>query len=125
MSLENTDSTAELGNATSLGSYLQWERQKKQLSLEEIADWVDRTNHLRPDLIVLTGAGLNLAVIASIGMTALVITVLCIGVAIAGSYYIGRWFGLGLVGGFGGLSACSFALVAGVPGAVFAEVDLG
>ncbi len=34
MSLDNT---SETNNATSLGSYLQWERQKKQLSIEEVA----------------------------------------------------------------------------------------
>ncbi|NIA21305.1 MAG: hypothetical protein GWP05_04910, partial [Anaerolineaceae bacterium] len=27
----------------------------RPVSLEEIADWVDRTNHLQPDLVVLTG----------------------------------------------------------------------
>ena len=44
--------------------------------------------------IVVTGAGLNLVHIASVGFTALSITVMCMGVAMAVAYYLGRVFGL-------------------------------
>lgn len=47
-----------------------------------------------PLTIVLTGAGLNLALLATIGARAMMITVLCIGVALVSSYYIGRLLGL-------------------------------
>ncbi len=43
-----------------------------------------------PVAIVLTGGGLNLAVISAVGMKALAVIVLCIGVALVGGYYIGR-----------------------------------
>jgi uncharacterized integral membrane protein (TIGR00698 family) len=47
-----------------------------------------------PLTIVLTGAGLNLALLASIGAKAMMITIICIGVALVSSYYIGRLLGL-------------------------------
>src|SRR5262245_25470904 len=46
-----------------------------------------------PLTIVLTGAGLNLALLATIGVRALTITVICIVVATASAYYCGRLFG--------------------------------
>jgi uncharacterized integral membrane protein (TIGR00698 family) len=49
---------------------------------------------LIPVAIVCMGAGLNLGNLASIGITALVITVLCIIIAVAGGYYIGRGLNL-------------------------------
>src|SRR5882672_8139932 len=47
-----------------------------------------------PLTIVLTGAGLNLALLATVGARALTITVICIAVATASAYYCGRVFGL-------------------------------
>src|ERR1700724_1710960 len=47
-----------------------------------------------PLTIVLTGAGLNLALLATIGAKAMMIIVICIGVAVVSSYYIGRLLGL-------------------------------
>src|SRR5204863_2189966 len=47
-----------------------------------------------PLTIVLTGAGLNLALLATVGAKALTITIICIGVATAAAYYCGRLFGL-------------------------------
>jgi len=47
-----------------------------------------------PLTIVLTGAGLNLALLATVGAKALTITVICIAVATASAYYCGRLFGL-------------------------------
>ncbi len=47
-----------------------------------------------PAAIVLTGAGLNLANIASIGFTALAVVMLCIAVGILAGYYVGRVVGL-------------------------------
>ncbi len=47
-----------------------------------------------PYAIVMTGAGLNLKLIATVGIGAFVVTVLCIVVAVGASYYIGRLFGL-------------------------------
>jgi len=43
-----------------------------------------------PIAIVLTGGGLNLAIVASVGAKALGVIVVCIGIALAGGYYIGR-----------------------------------
>ncbi len=48
-----------------------------------------------PIAIVLMGAGLNLAHLASVGVSALLVTVLCVGIALAAGYYFGRLFGLG------------------------------
>jgi len=48
-----------------------------------------------PVAIVFMGAGLNFTAIASIGLTALAITVACLILAIGASYYIGRMLGLG------------------------------
>ncbi|MCP4247031.1 MAG: putative sulfate exporter family transporter [bacterium] len=48
-----------------------------------------------PYAIVLTGAGLNLRHLASVGLPALGITVLCMILAIAVAYYFGRMLGLG------------------------------
>jgi uncharacterized integral membrane protein (TIGR00698 family) len=47
-----------------------------------------------PLTIVLTGAGLNLALLVTVGAKALTITVICIVVATASAYYCGRLFGL-------------------------------
>src|SRR5438105_202099 len=47
-----------------------------------------------PLTIVLTGAGLNLALLSTIGAKTLTITVTCIAVATAIAYYCGRLFGL-------------------------------
>lgn len=49
---------------------------------------------LLPITIILAGAGLNLTDIAIIGFNALTITVLCISVATAAAFYIGRAMGL-------------------------------
>ena len=49
---------------------------------------------LLPVTIVLAGAGLNLTDIAIIGFNALTITVLCISIATASAFYIGRAMGL-------------------------------
>jgi len=43
-----------------------------------------------PVAIVLTGGGLNLAVISTVGVRALAVIVLCIAIALVGGYYIGR-----------------------------------
>lgn len=48
-----------------------------------------------PLAIVCTGAGLNLVALGSVGLTALMITVICIGVAVGGCYFLGRFMGLG------------------------------
>lgn len=48
-----------------------------------------------PWAIVLTGAGLNLVHLSGVGLSALAITVVCVGLAIGGAYYCGRMFGLG------------------------------
>src|SRR2546425_1085603 len=47
-----------------------------------------------PMTIVLTGAGLNLALLTTIGAKALTITIVGIAVATAAAYYSGRLFGL-------------------------------
>lgn len=47
---------------------------------------------LIPITIVLTGAGLNLAKVATVGSTALLITVVCIGVSMAATLWLGRMF---------------------------------
>src|SRR3972149_3119346 len=47
-----------------------------------------------PVAIVLTGGGLNLAVISTVGAKALFVIVLCISMALVGGYYIGRLCGL-------------------------------
>ena len=47
-----------------------------------------------PITIVLTGAGLNLASIASVGFTALTITLICIGLAVISAWYFGRMLGI-------------------------------
>lgn len=48
-----------------------------------------------PLAIVLTGAGLNLVHVGSVGIPALVITMLCMGIAIGAAVYFGRMLGLG------------------------------
>src|SRR6185503_2655506 len=45
-----------------------------------------------PLTIVLTGAGLNLALLATVGVKALTITIICIMVATTAAYYCGRLF---------------------------------
>ena len=47
-----------------------------------------------PVAIVLTGGGLNLAIVGTVGLNALLVIVACIGVALAGGYYLGRACGL-------------------------------
>jgi uncharacterized integral membrane protein (TIGR00698 family) len=47
-----------------------------------------------PVAIVLTGGGLNLAVISTVGAKALAVIVVCISMALVGGYYIGRLCGL-------------------------------
>ncbi len=47
-----------------------------------------------PFAIVCMGAGLNLGHLTSIGLPALLITVLCVALALAAGYYFGRLFGL-------------------------------
>lgn len=47
-----------------------------------------------PVAIVLMGAGLNVTHIASVGVRALLITLVCVAVAIAAGYYFGRLLGL-------------------------------
>jgi len=49
---------------------------------------------LIPIAIVCTGAGMNLKALAAIGVPAFFITMVCIVVAISGSFYIGRLIGL-------------------------------
>lgn len=43
-----------------------------------------------PVTIVLTGAGLNLALIANVGLRAFLITLLCLAISVAAAYYLGR-----------------------------------
>jgi len=47
-----------------------------------------------PVAIVCTGAGMNLTELAGVGLSAFLITVVCIVLAVAASYYVGRMFGL-------------------------------
>ncbi len=47
-----------------------------------------------PATIVLTGAGLNLALLVTIGAKAMIVTLLCIGIAMFAAYYLGRAVGL-------------------------------
>lgn len=49
---------------------------------------------LIPFAIVLTGAGLSLGALSSIGFPAFVITIVCIAVALSSGYYLGRALGL-------------------------------
>lgn len=48
-----------------------------------------------PVAIVLTGGGLNLAIVAAVGGKALAVVVLCIAIALSGGYYLGRLCRLG------------------------------
>ena len=48
-----------------------------------------------PVAIVLTGAGLNLLNIAGVGLTAFVLTLLCLLIGVGGGFVIGRLLGLG------------------------------
>lgn len=79
-----------------------------------------------PLAIVFMGAGLNLSHIASVGLTALVITVICLTTAIAGAYYIGRMLGLGpktalLLGA--GTGICGNSAIVAVAPLIDAEDD--
>ncbi len=47
-----------------------------------------------PIAIVLTGAGLNLHVMQAVGVRAMIITALCVVIAVSAGYYLGRLFGL-------------------------------
>jgi uncharacterized integral membrane protein (TIGR00698 family) len=72
-----------------------------------------------PITIVLTGAGLNLVQVASVGSRALAITVLCIGVAMGATVCLSRWFGIlprtGLLIGAGTAICGTSAIVAVAP----------
>src|SRR6267154_3243741 len=81
-----------------------------------------------PLTIVLTGAGLNLALLATIGAKAMMITVVCISVAVASSYNIGRLLGLwsktSLLIGVGTAICGNSAIVAVAPLIDAADEDL-
>lgn len=47
-----------------------------------------------PVSIVLMGAGLNMATLASVGLKVMLITMVCIAIALVGGYYLGRLIGL-------------------------------
>lgn len=74
---------------------------------------------LIPLTIVLTGAGLNLARVASVGSTALAITVVCIAVSMAATIWLARlcgvWFRTGLLIGAGTAICGTSAIVAVAP----------
>jgi uncharacterized integral membrane protein (TIGR00698 family) len=81
---------------------------------------------LIPVAIVCTGAGLNLLLIASIGVTALAITVVCLLVGVVGGIVIGRMFGLSpraamLLGA--GTGICGNSAIAAVAPLVDADDD--
>ena len=74
---------------------------------------------LIPLTIVLTGAGLNLARVATVGSTALLITVVCIGVSMAATIWLARvfgvWFRTALLIGAGTAICGTSAIVAVAP----------
>ncbi len=74
---------------------------------------------LIPLTIVLTGAGLNLAQVATVGSTALAITVVCICVSMAATIWLGRllgvWFRTALLIGAGTAICGTSAIVAVAP----------
>lgn len=74
---------------------------------------------LIPLTIVLTGAGLNLTRVASVGSTALIITVVCIGISLTASIWLARVFGVwhrtGLLIGAGTAICGTSAIVAVAP----------
>lgn len=74
---------------------------------------------LIPLTIVLTGAGLNLARVATVGSTALAITVICIVVSMAATIWLARlfgvWFRTGLLIGAGTAICGTSAIVAVAP----------
>lgn len=81
---------------------------------------------LVPLTIVLTGAGLNLTQIASVGPRALGITVLCVGLGLAAAYYCGKLFGLWrrtavLIGA--GTAICGTSAIVAVAPLIDAEDD--
>ena len=74
---------------------------------------------LIPLTIVLTGAGLNLARVATVGSTALAITVICIGISMAATIWLARlfgvWFRTALLIGAGTAICGTSAIVAVAP----------
>jgi len=72
-----------------------------------------------PVTIVLTGAGLNLVRVASVGSTALLITLVCMTVSMAATVWLARWFGVwhrtGLLIGAGTAICGTSAIVAVAP----------
>ena len=72
-----------------------------------------------PITIVLTGAGLNLVRVASVGSRALAITVLCMTIAMAATVWLARWFRVlprtGLLIGAGTAICGTSAIVAVAP----------
>lgn len=72
-----------------------------------------------PITIVLTGAGLNLVRVASVGSRALAITVLCLTIAMATTVWLARWFDIaprtGLLIGAGTAICGTSAIVAVAP----------
>jgi uncharacterized integral membrane protein (TIGR00698 family) len=74
---------------------------------------------LIPMTIVLTGAGLNLARVASVGWRALIITVICLGVSMAATMWLARlfkvWFRTGMLIGAGTAICGTSAIVAVAP----------
>ena len=79
-----------------------------------------------PMAIVLMGAGLNLAAMASIGLAALTVVLFCIAIGVPGGYYIGRFMGLNwrtslLLGT--GTGICGNSAIAAVAPLIDAEED--
>ena len=79
---------------------------------------------LLPVTIVLAGAGLNLTDLSAIGFTALAITVICIAVATAAAFYLGRAMGLAsktslLIGA--GTAICGTSAIVAVAPLIAAE----
>lgn len=79
-----------------------------------------------PIAIVLTGAGLNLSMLASIGPPALLVTILSMVLAIGCAYYVGRWLGIGqhvamLIGA--GTGICGNSAIVAVAPLIDAEDD--
>lgn len=74
---------------------------------------------LLPSTIILTGVGLNLASMASIGLRAFSITLVCIALATASAYYVGNLLGLrrktGLLIGAGTAICGTSAIIAVAP----------
>src|SRR4029077_14269262 len=77
-----------------------------------------------PITIVLTGAGLNLVRVSSVGSTALIITVLCMAVAMGTTIWIGRLLHVGRKTGLligAGTAICGTSAIVAVAPLIEAE----